>query len=102
MLSCVIGYILFFVPGLYYASHYYFSGLPLLAQDTQSIKEDAELAYTICKGLAWQMVFVFLVHTAAIALLFTRIGFFISVLFLIPVISLIEVHLYYTLKASSK
>jgi hypothetical protein len=102
LVKVFLGLLLAIVPGLYLASQYYFSGFSLLAHEENFIPQDAYRASVLSQGCQWQLLFVFLVHASCLILFFSRLGFLAADIFLLPITALIEVHLYYTLKASSQ
>ena len=102
MLKVLTGLVLFIAPGLYLAAHYYFSGFFLLTGAINTVTDDSLRATNLVQGSEWQMLFVFLVHASCFAFFFLPLGFYIADFFLLPLIALIEVHLYYSLKVSSQ
>jgi len=100
-IKAVLGFVLFIIPGFYIACKYYFAGFSIVAHDTDSIGADTSFAAQLTNTLIWQMLFVLIIHNGYFVLPFwIIIGSFVTTIFLQPICTLTEVHLYKTLKTS--
>ena len=95
------GMVLLIVPGIYYAGRYFFAGYSILDGTTQSITEDTKNITNITQGVKLKLVGIFLVFNILPLLILKLLtGTIIPNVLLVPVTTLMYVHIYEQLKAA--
>ncbi len=94
-------FILLYSPGLYYAGRYFFAGYSIIDGTTQTITEDTKNITNITQGVKLRLLGTYaLFSLAPLVILKVLTGTILPNALLIPVATLIYVHIYEQLKAA--
>lgn len=108
-LKAGIGFLLLLIPGFYIFSKYYFAGFPIIDGLTDSIRKDTELSKAITRGNQWRTLLVIYLSGSGgligmimipISIIFPPL--FIVALLVLPIMSLVEVHVYKQLEKAHR
>ncbi len=92
-LKCLLGFLLFFIPGIYIYCRYFFTGFPIIEGKALTAHEDTQSAQEVTKGVRWKIFWFHVINSVLMGLVaITIIG-----TLLIPIFILSTVHVYRTL-----